>query len=172
MSSLAGEENYGVSMCDRLREGQDQNLGLRQFILLLTNDADALSAVLETTHKPPEIKPERGRPYRADRMKLFRAAYREITRLSTLSAHSTTDKPLTRNSEEVSLPAVAQELLQEFQNLPLGAKAAMALVVIEGWSIQETATIMDTSVDRVRENLLEARRKISPDLWRKDYLPK
>ncbi len=105
-------------------------------------------------------------------MKLFRAAYREITRLSTLSVQTATDKPLTRNTEEVSLPAAAEELLQEFQNLPLGAKAAMALVVIEGWSIQETATIMDTSVDRVRENLLEARRKISPDLWRKDYLPK
>lgn len=59
----------------------------------------------------------------------------------------------------------ASALLQEFQGLPLQYKAAMALVVIERWSIRDAAAAMDQTEDQLRQDLLEARRRFNPTFW-------
>ncbi len=141
---------------------------LRRFLILLSGDLDLAAGILKETQITPFIGPSLGRHDRAFQMKLYKVAYQKIMEVCEQAASKSA--PIAKfDSNDVCLSGAAKQLLQEFQRLPLGAKAAMALVVIERWSIDETAAIMETSPQQIRKNLLGARRKISPDLWRQDY---
>lgn len=157
-------------MCEKMREEECVLQRLRRFIALVTGDAKAPEELFLEIQKTTSIGPNLGEYDRAYAMNFFRSAFRAIIGREADQASRPARAGDENSTSQADLPAAANLLLDEFQRLPLGAKAAMALVVIERWSIEETAAIMDTTPDHIRNNLLEARRHISGDLWRKDYL--
>lgn len=75
-------------------------------------------------------------------------------------------------SENTDLSEKARTLLQEYYSLPFNEKVVMTLIVIEGWSVTDTATIMTISADAVRRHLTMARRRLNPQYWRGDFSEK
>ena len=58
----------------------------------------------------------------------------------------------------------AQEIVEKIQNLPVGYRTVFNLVVVEGYTYEETAKMMNINIGTVRSQLNRARKELQKQL--------
>lgn len=162
---LLGSGNYGVEMCDKLRNVGDRTSSLHRFLMFILSDRAAASFAISQLEIPsPDVSMSESKAA-ARRLEAYREAFQKARALQSEARTARAD-PF---SDKHGLSDKALALIQDFYGLPFEEKAVMAIVVIEGWSVDDAASIMNVSTETVRRRLSVARQKINPQFWQGDF---
>lgn len=138
---------------------------LRRFVAIFTPDHVIVDTVLSEVARTVRSRQMSARALPTLRLRVFQEAFETLAGKDLSDTDVLSEDAFVAKLNGAGPAPHAKKIYRRFAVLPFAERAAMALVVVEKFSIDDAAAIMKTDEETVRQQLARARRKLDPEFW-------
>ena len=138
---------------------------LRRFVVIFTPDHAVANAVLNDVARSLRSEQIPTRSSESLRLRAFREAFETLANSDRFETDALSEEAFIAKLNGAGPAPHAKNGYRRFAALPFAERAAMALIVVEKFSVDDAAAVMKTTPETVRKQLARARRKLDQGFW-------